>query len=55
MLLISHSKPSCGEFPEFFITAIFLRPISIVAMVEVSIKKMLEKLEHKTGSKNISR
>jgi hypothetical protein len=53
MLLVSHSKPSCGEFPESFITAMFLRPVSIVAMVVVSIKKMLEKLKHKTRSKKI--
>jgi hypothetical protein len=31
-----------------------LRPVSIVTMVLVSIKKMSEKLEHKTGSTSIS-
>jgi hypothetical protein len=45
-LLVNHSKPSCREFPESFTTAIFLRPVSIVAMVLVSMKKMSEKLEH---------
>jgi hypothetical protein len=53
-LLVSNSKPSSREFPESFIAAMFLRPASIVAMVLVSIKKMSEKLEYKTGSTKIS-
>jgi hypothetical protein len=53
-LLVSHSKPSSWEFPASFTTAIFLKPVSIVAMVLLSIKKMSENLEHQTRSTNIS-
>jgi hypothetical protein len=52
--VVSHSKPCCAESPKSLATAMFLRAVSIVAMVLASIKKISEKLEHQTGSTNIS-